>query len=248
VIVSLAVLAVLLNKFLLRGNLGARIGDLGAPVAILAAWLATTFHEVPLPAKIVARTATAFVLVTATLAIGSIGSVWHELDTTGFRDSLKKIGRRVYAVSVELGGLPPPAGGVSPEGPNVADYLHACTRPQDRVLVVADAPEILALAARPFAAGEPTFRPGFYTLEHDQQLMLRRLGTQVVPVVVTEGEHDYLENFASQFTHIHDFITAHYEFAGELSAPGAEEPVRVFIRRGHAATSRYGTTTLPCPA
>jgi hypothetical protein len=120
-IISLAILAVLLHRFLLRGNLGARIGDLGAPVAILAAWLATTFRTAPVPLKVVARIVTAFVLVTATLAIGSIGSVWHELDTTGFRDSFKKIGRRVYAVSTELGALPPPAGTVSPDGPNVSD-------------------------------------------------------------------------------------------------------------------------------
>jgi hypothetical protein len=244
-IISLAVLAFLLNRYLLRGNLSARIGDLGAPIAILVAWLTTTCRDSPTIVKVLARTVTAVVLVTATLAISTIGSVWHELDTTGFRDSVKKVVRRVGAVSSQLRALPPPAGSVSPDGPTVADYIHACTSASQRVLVVADAPEILALAARSPAAGHMTFRPGFYTLEHDQRLMLERLRTQDVPVVVTDQEHDYLQNFASQFTLIHDFILKHYELVGQLPAL-AGDPVRVFVRRGRAVTSHYGSTGLPC--
>jgi len=171
--------------------------------------------------------------------------VWHELDTTGFRDSVKKIVRRVGAVSSQLRALPPAAGTVSPDGPTVADYIHACTSASQRVLVVADAPEILAMAARSPAAGHMTFRPGFYTLDHDQRLMLERLRAQDVPVVVTDQEHDYRENFASQFTLIDDFIMKHYELVGELPAL-AGDPVRVFVRRGRPVASHYGSTSLPC--
>jgi hypothetical protein len=245
IVISLAVLAFMLNRYLLRGNLGARIGDLGAPVAILAAWLATSFREASVPMKVFGRTVTAVVLVSATLAISTIGSVWHELDTTGFRDSIKKTVTRVAAVSAQLGALPPPAGRIGEDGPTVADYIHACTSPSQRVLVVADAPEILAMAARSFAAGQLTFRPGFYTLEHDQRLMLERLRTQDVPVVVTDQEQTYLVNFASQFTLIHEFIMTHYELVGELPAL-AGDPMRVFVRRGRAATSHYGSTAFPC--
>jgi len=244
-IIGLAVLAFLLNRYLLRGNLAARIGDLGAPIAVLVAWLATTVRESRPIVKTVARTITALVLVTATLAISTIGSVWHELDTTGFRDSVKKIVRRVGAVSSQLRALPPAAGTVSPDGPTVADYIHACTSASQRVLVVADAPEILAMAARSPAAGHMTFRPGFYTLDHDQRLMLERLRAQDVPVVVTDQEHNYRENFASQFTLIDDFIMKHYELVGELPAL-AGDPVRVFVRRGRPVASHYGSTSLPC--
>ena len=245
IVISLAVLAFVLNRYLLRGNLGARIGDLGAPVAILAAWVVATFRDAPLAGRVLGRTATTLVFVTAALAISTIGSVWHELDTTGFRDSIKKTVKRVYAVSVQLRALPPPAGTMSAEGPTVADYIHACTRPSQRVLVVADAPEILAMAARSPAAGQLTFRPGFYTLDHDQRLMLERLRTQDVPVIVTDQEHNYLQNFASQFTLIHDFIMKHYALVGELPAP-AGDPVRVFVRRDRAVTSHYGSTAFPC--
>jgi len=245
IVISLAVLAFMLNRYLLRGNLGARIGDLGAPVALLAAWLAATFRDAPLAGKVLGRTVTALVLVTAFVAISTIGSVWHELDTTGFRDSIKKVVRRVGAVSSQLRALPPPAGTVSPDGPTVADYIHACTSPSQRVLVVADAPEILAMAARSPAAGHMTFRSGFYTLDHDQRLMLERLRAQDVPVVVTDQERNYRENFASQFTLIDDFIMKHYELVGELPAL-AGDPVRIFVRRDHTVTSHYGSTAFPC--
>jgi len=245
IVISLAVLAFVLNRYLLRGNLGARIGDLGAPVAILAAWLARSVREAPIPMKVVGRTVTALVLVSAALAISTIGSVWHELDTTGFRDSIKKTVRRVSAVSEQLRALPPPAGTVSAGGPTVADYIHACTTPSQRILLVADLPEILAMADRSFAAGHPTFKPGFFTLEHDQRLMLERLRAQDVPLVVTDLEQKYLQNYAPQFTLIHEFITKHYDLAGQLPAP-AGDPVRLFVRRGRAVTSHYGSTSLPC--
>jgi hypothetical protein len=68
---------------------------------------------------------------------------------------------------------------------------------------------------------------------------------QDVPIVVTDLEHSYRQNFASQFTLIDDFITKHYELVGELPAL-AGDPVRVFVRRGRPVTSHYGSTSLPC--
>jgi hypothetical protein len=244
VVVSLALLAAVLNWFFLRGNLPGRIGDLGAPIAILAAWLATTARAAPRAVKTAAWTMTALVLIPTALSIGTIGSVWHELDTTGFRDSFKKIGRRIYTVTTELAALPS-GGPVFAAAPNAADYLRACTNPTDHVLVIADAPEILAMAERPFAAGQITFRPGFFTLERDQQLMLERLRGQFVPVVLTDEEEPYLKNFAAQLPLIHAYVTQHYELVGELPAL-AGDPVRVLVRRGHPAARHYGDTGLPC--
>jgi hypothetical protein len=113
------------------------------------------------------------------------------------------------------------------------------------VLVIADAPEILAFADRPFAAGQPTFRTGFYTLAGDQELMLKRLRNQSVPVVLTDQEETYLENFAPEFPLIHEHVSALYEPVGELPAL-AGPPMRVLVRRGRTATTHYATTGLPC--
>jgi hypothetical protein len=113
------------------------------------------------------------------------------------------------------------------------------------VLVVADAPEILALAGRAFAGGQPTFRPGFYTLESDQRLTLDRLRRESVPVVLLDDERSYSSHFVPQFQLIHEYVMAFYDRAGELPAP-AGPPVQVLTRRGHHAVHRYRTTDLPC--
>jgi hypothetical protein len=112
-------------------------------------------------------------------------------------------------------------------------------------LVVADAPEILAMAGRPFAGGHPTFRPGFYTLESDQRETLARLSQQSVPVVLLDEEHSYTTHFVPQFRLIHEYVTTTYERAGELPAP-AGPPVQIFTRRGYHVAQRYRTTDLPC--
>jgi hypothetical protein len=245
VIASLAVLALLLDRFFLRNNLGARFGDIGAPVAILAAWLPWRFAEGRWLKRGAVWAVALFVLVLTLQALDTTGSVWRELDTTGLSDSVKKVGRRVAAVTRDLSALPP-SGVVPPDAePNVVEYVRLCTAPTDRVLVVADSPEILAMAGRGFAGGQPTFRPGFYRLERDQRETLDRLRHQSVPVVVLGDEDSYTTHFVPQFNLIHEYVMATYERAGELPAP-AGPPVQVFTRRGQHAAQRYRTTDLPC--
>ena len=249
VIASLAVLALILDRFFLRNNFGARFGDLGAPLAILAAWLPSRFQDGAPWLRGLVWTTAALVLVPTMMALATTGSVWHELDTTGLGDSVTKIGRRLAAVTTELRALPPPvsspAGAPADPEPNAAEYVRLCTAPADRVLVVADAPEILAIAGRSFAGGQPTFRPGFYTLESDQQLTLARMRRESVPVVLLDDERSYSSHFVPQFRLIHEHVMASYERAGVLPAP-AGPPVQVFTLRGRAAAGHYRMTGLPC--
>jgi hypothetical protein len=244
-IASLAVLALLLDRFFLRNNLGARFGDLGAPVAILGAWLVWRFAQGPWVRRLVAWTIAAIVLVPTMQALSTTGSVWRELDTTGLSDSVKKIGRRLAAVTADLSALPPPSGAPADPEPNAADYVRRCTASTDRVLVVADSPEILAMAGRPFAGGHPTFRPGFYTLESDQRQTLERLGHESVPVVLLDEAGSYSSHFVPQFRLIHEHVMQAYERAGELPAPAGPR-VQVFTQRGRGSSGEYRTTGLPC--
>ena len=242
---SLALLALLLNRFLLRGNLQARFGDLGAPIAVLAAWLATAQWNTTVAIKIVYRTAVAVVGLIVALSVFTIGGVWRELDTTGLRDSLGKIDRRFRAAAAELRALPPGPFSEPSAMPNTSDYLRACTLPDDRALVLSDSPEVTALAGRAFAAGQPVFRPGFYTLPADQALMLTRLGGQSVPVVLTDGEEDYRDNIGVGFPDVYRHVEATYRFAGELPSLTGP-PMRVLVRRDRVPTGAYRETGLPC--
>jgi hypothetical protein len=245
VIVSLAVLALVLDRFFLRNNLGGRFGDIGAPVAILAAWLPARFHASPPWVRTCVRTIAVLVLVPTALALSTTGGVWHELDTTGLSDGYRKIGRRVMTVTAELSALPRPDHAPLDGEPNAAEYVRLCTAPTDRVLVIADSPEILAIAGRSFAGGQPTFRPGFYTLESDQRLTLERLRRESVPIVLLDEDEVYTSHFVPQFPLIHEHVMGLYALAGELPAP-AGPPVQVLTLRERTAVTRYRSTTLPC--
>ena len=245
VIASLVVLAFLLHWFLLRSNLAARLGDLGAPVAILAAWLSVRWRGASLSTRLAVWTVTAPILVVTVLALSTTGGVWQELDTTGLRDSVQKVGRRIFTVTTDLGALPPEDGAPLDPEPNAAEYIRLCTNAGDRVLLMTDSPEILAIGGRMFAAGQPTFRSGFYTLDRDQRLMLQRLAAEDVPVVLTDQEESYADNYASQFTLVHEHISSEYAFAGELPALTGD-PLRILTRRGRASDATYRSTSVPC--
>ena len=76
-----------------------------------------------------------------------------------------------------------------PERPDLVTlslYVNACTAPNDRVLVQAYIPQVLALARRAFAGGHADLRPGFFKTEEAQRLVLDRLQRQSVPVILLD--------------------------------------------------------------
>jgi hypothetical protein len=251
-LLTLALYAALLNHFLLRGNLAARFGDLGAPVAVLGAWLIGLAPAAIVP-RITWRSVLAALVVSVFLAMNTAGSVWQELATSRLRVGVADVGARFLQVATELGQMPPMRMSTAAEqdrsrvmAPNVVDYLRTCTDPSDRVLVLADAAEVATFAARPFAGGHPTFRAGFYTLPDDQALTIARLERQSVPIVLTRDEADYHEHIEPAFKAVVAWVDARYEFRGELPALTGP-PMRVLVRHDMAASERLGDTGLPCP-
>lgn len=252
VILTLALYAAVLNHFLLRGNLAARFGDLGAPIAVLGAWLAGLTPAARMPV-IAWRSVLAALTVSLFLAVNTTGSVMQELSTTALRFGPLPAGRRFVQVARELGTMPPGRAAAPAERdrsrltePNVVDYLRACTGPYDRILVLADAAEVAAFANRGFAGGHPTFRSGFYTLAEDQRLTVERLHRQSVPIVITRDTADYHEHIEPSFRTVVAWVDERYEYRGDLPALTGP-PMRVLVRRDMAASERLGNTDLPCP-
>ncbi len=251
-LVTLALYAALLNHFLLRGNLAARFGDLGAPVAVLAAWL-VGLAPAPLVPHVAWRSVLAALAVSVFLAMNTTGSVWQELATSRLRVGVADVGARFLRVATELGQMPPGRVSTAAErdrsramAPNVVDYLRACTSPSDRILVLADAAEVAAFAARPFAGGHPTFRAGFYMRPEDQALTIARLDRQSVPIVLTRDEADYHQHIEPAFKAVVSWVDQRYEFRGEVAALTGP-PMRVLVRRDMVGSEPLGDTGLPCP-
>src|SRR5687768_16520382 len=252
VVLSLALYAALLNYFLLRGNLAARFGDLGAPIAVLAAWLAST-PPASLTPRVAVRAGLAVLTVMALLAVNTSGSVWQELATTGLRLGPKAVAARAAEVASGLSDVPPPPATAPVErhrtgraSPNVVDYLRACTRPDDRILVLADASEVPVFAGRLFAGGHPTFRAGFYTLPADQALTIARLNKQTVPIVLTRDWLDWNEHIGPDFESVVAWVNERYEYGGHIEALTGGL-MGVLVRRDLAESEPFGHTLLPCP-
>ena len=167
---SAAVMLLSLDVVFLRDVLAARIPDVAAPTAIVAA--AAAAHV--LSTRTVTRGAMIAAILIVALQITTKTSAPPE-PARAFR-RLSDITQRLRRVSPEI--MPNPS--LAP----LVGYLARCTGLDDRVVVAGFGPEIPLLAHRPFAARLPSWIPGYYddSAEVDRALMQldhERLGAAV---------------------------------------------------------------------
>jgi hypothetical protein len=241
---GIGLMTIPLSLFFLRGSLEARFGDMGPPVAILAAWFCAMAVEGAhrgLLRRAAAGAAAAMVLGGTAMAIWSLQSVRTELLRAGLLTSPVAVVRQGGRVSQELAGLPEGlrrADGSSPSG-RTAAYLHECTSPSDRIMVVSYAPEVGGLSGRLFAGGRATFLPGFYEDERYSRFLMSRLASESVPIVLAEDEPYY-----AAYPLLAPYLRDAYVEQGHVEIDGSRR-LRVLARRG-VPSRPYGSSGLPC--
>jgi hypothetical protein len=161
---SAAVMLLSLDLVFLRDVLAARIPDVAAPTAVVAA--ATAAHV--LSTRAVARGVMIAAMLIVVLQIATRTAASPEPADTFRR--LNNITHRLRRVSPEI--MPNPS--LAP----LVGYLEDCTRPDDRILVAGFGPEIPVLAHRPFAARLPTWIPGYYEESADVTRAVMQLGRE----------------------------------------------------------------------
>lgn len=250
-VAAVAAIALVANPFLLRGNVAARLGDVGPLFAVTGAAVADassrwTGRQAP-PTRVLAAVLLLFLLVVTVRATWSVGTVAHELDTAGLSESAAAVAKQARRRWRELGSLPAAYWVSAPGNASLAvsRYLHECTSAGDRILLMTYAPELLPLAGRLFAAGRGNFIGGMLIRPEHERLTLLRWKSQAVPLALVEDAAAYAAEYPHEFPNLDRYLQERYRFAGSVQIDGSRV-LRVFADRTRVPVRAYGATGLPC--
>jgi hypothetical protein len=246
-LVACAVMALFVAPFFLRGNTGARFGDMGPLFAVVVAGIcALGFHRATSDSFVAWAIRAALLLIVLAATVAStwmLGGVTSELDASGWSDSLEKITKQAQRRWDELERLPAEYWSATPDTPSIAavQYINRCTAPSDRVLMAAYQPEILPLADRRFAGGRANFIPELLTDEPHQQQIVAKWQQQSVPIVLMDESDDYRVETPIVYEH----LLKEYDRAGTVDVNGGVT-LTVFARRDRRPVAPYKDGSLPC--
>jgi hypothetical protein len=230
-LVVASLLVLLLDIAFLRDVLTARVADVVAPMAVVAAAIAG--HLWP-PATL--RRASVVVLViavpfaAAALTMRARGAT-ATLNPVG---RVSQVTRRLLAASPEIQPNPRLA-------PLVA-YLARCTGPGERILVSGFGPELPILAGRPFAGGLSSWIPGYYEDAYDVDRAVAQLDRERVgAAVMLDGSRV----FFLLWPRLGDWLRSHsFE---EYALTPINDRVRVWLPSMTRRAPVDMRTGLPCP-
>ena len=236
---AVAVLAVAMNVTLLRDPLRARVGDVSVPACILAAWLIRQAWASGAAARVLAIAIAAI----AAAGVNAAGAPGEQINRAGL---LLRPDRLLAHAGERLGELQAPfARRQFPSRTIEAlvpffGYVGRCTRPDQRLFVAGEAPEVYVYARRLFAGGQPALRSGFFSTIADERRLVLRLREQEVPLalVMTEGD-------AAEFTLVMAELESEFQPAGEIQVE-EQGPIVVRTNRRVTAHGRDAETGLPC--
>ena len=244
-LVALALMAFVLVPAFLRGNTAARFGDMAPVTAVLlAAVLAWVFRQDASRRLLIGGGSVVVVLLAATVqSVWAIGGVRSDLDVSGWSHSPVAIAKQSSRRWAELQQLPRAYWAGTPESPSIAavQYLHACTRPSDRVLVISYQPELLPLADRRFAGGRASVIPGLVTDEDHQRQMIQFWERQSVPIVLVEPAEEHTFEIPILYKH----LIERYVDSGPLPVNGGTV-LHVYAERSRKPSGAFGPSALPC--
>jgi hypothetical protein len=180
-----ASMALVANVVLLRDVIATRLPDVIGLTAILAAWLAARV----IPPRALQPLGGLALLIVAAIVVSTLASRGYGVPTPA------QLARRFAAVSEMLRKGTPEAIPNRERMPLIR-YIASCTPANSRVLVSGFGPEIPVLAHRPFAAGLPSWIPGYNTHPSDVERAAAQLAREPVSVaVLLEGPEVFVDEW-----------------------------------------------------
>ena len=248
-VVAAIVLSLLFNVFLIRGNLDSRLPDVIVPAAILWAWMLSG------PWLGVRRRAGAGALARAGAAGVAMVSVWmavdvyagsmNQLTATDLFSTPVNAARRLKGAIADLRRdpleqfAPPGSAGLRA----LTRYINRCTAPTDRLLVLGYQPEVFFYADRRIAGGNVVFHANQGAAPAEQELIVRRLRNQRVPVAILPV--DQASEIERVYPLVKEYLDGRYALTKE-SGFGEGRPIRVLIDRNVVPSHIDAELGLPC--
>jgi hypothetical protein len=245
IVLAWALLGLTVTPLYLRGNTAARFGDMTPIIAVL---LATVLGRVRRPgfgrpAVLATGLMTVIALLAVAQSVWAVGGVMHDLDVSGWSHSPSAVIKQSVSRWHELGTLPRAYWAGTAERPSIAavQYLHACTRSTDRVLLISYQPELLPLADRRFAAGRASVIPGLLTDEAHQRNMIEIWNRESVPIVLVEPAEEHVYEIPI----LYRYLVERYVDSGPLPVDGSKV-LHVYVERQRTPSGQFGPQLLPC--
>ena len=238
-VASLIVMCVLLNIFILRDPVDARVGGMAGPAAVLSAWTASHVWDIRPRVVRYAVTVGAVLIMWLTLWSLSTAMEWERRLNT---ETLSPANVRGLAAAF---GESPPSLQAYPNRNliGLVNYLRECTSVNDRVFAAWFVPELYYFAQRGFVGSVATFDK-HWSEPRFQQRIIDAFSSHAVPVVITETARH--EDFVADYSLLGDYLEGHFNVAGttDFGNPGGNYTVLVDKNRIPART--HPATGMPC--
>jgi hypothetical protein len=198
---------------------------LGAALLAHLDWTSTR-RSITFAAQLLRMVAVVVAAAATSAALISVGGV------TGLVEQIRDFSEQAASRIEDLSAAPPVAQGYE-------EYLRACTRPGDHLLVTGSTPfHVNYYTTRPLAGGHLYWHSRYRSSPEQQRQSLALLERQPVPFAVSSSD-PVMGDFTRTYPQIAEYLERHYR-----EVPGTDGKILVDSRRTPSGT--FGPERWPC--
>ena len=250
-VLPLIVLTGLLDMFILRDPVTARVGGMAGPAAVLGAWLVGTQRPHRRVGVLTRPTRLRRVVAWTTRGVGVAALVLliKAMSITGEWE--ERLSPDILAWSHVTGTFDrlssAPADWprfIEPRYTKIVEYVRECTRENDRILVSWFFPELYYFAQRSFAGGHVVVFGEHWSEDRFQKRSIEELAARPALVVILEGR-----GFAIHYAELDEYIRGRYRTDGVTNFGDsglAPDHYTVLVLNDRAPTRIHPATALSC--